>query len=134
VGMHGTMRTAALVATAGLALAGSAPAPAATPAADPRPRVTVTVPAEQHLLRERGAVAFVRCDRPCRVRVGGTVTIDERAFDLEHVRTAAGRRAVRVVLGLTPETVRALRAARADDERTEVELRVRARALPAADA
>jgi len=130
--MQGAMRKAALMATAGLALSGSAPAPAARAAEEPaKPRVTVTVPDEQHLLRTDGAVAFVRCDRPCRVRAGGTLTIGERSFELEKVGARAGRRTVRIVLPLTPEAERALRAARADDRRTEVALRVRVRAFPA---
>jgi hypothetical protein len=91
------------------------------------PRLRTRVKRRQRVLRQRGAVAYARCDEACTVAARGTLRIGRRAFRLRRVTRAiqVSRRA-RLKVGLTGRSARALRKAVRRRRRASVRVRLRA--------
>jgi glucose/arabinose dehydrogenase len=91
--------------------------------------VRARAPRRQRVLRNRGAIVYVRCTQDCRLNAGATLVIGKRKLLMRRVRVSllADRRA-RVKLRLRPRGRRVLRSALRHRRHARVKIRVRASA------
>jgi galactose oxidase-like protein len=91
------------------------------------PALRARVKRRQRVLRQRGAVAYVRCSEACSVAARGRLRIGRLSFAMRPASRAAlsGRR-VRLKAGLTRSGRRALRRALRRERRASVRLTLRA--------
>ena len=116
--------------TGGLLAPPAAPAPPVQPvvtADTTAPRLRATVRRRQRVLRLRGAVAYARCDEPCRVTARGVLRVRGRELRLRRAtRFAQPVRSVRLKIRLTGRSARALRRAARRKRRAAVRIGLRA--------
>lgn len=93
------------------------------------PFLRARIARRQRVLRRRSAVAYGRCDEPCRVSIHGWLRIGRRGYKLRgETRAIAAARWRSMRLRLTRRATRALRGAlRRKNRRPNVRLRLQAR-------
>ena len=76
------------------------------------PVVSARAPRRQRLIRQRGAVVYVRCSENCRLEAGGTLRVAGRKLSLPHAtRQLTAHRRTRVVVRMRPRSRRLVRRA-----------------------
>jgi hypothetical protein len=107
--------------------AAAAPVSAAPALDTTAPRLRTRIKRRQRVLRLRGAVAYARCNEPCSIAVGGTLSIGRRRFRmLRTSRAAQVTRRARMKVRLMRRGTRALRSALRRGRRASVRLGLRA--------
>jgi glucose/arabinose dehydrogenase len=92
------------------------------------PRLRVRVPGRQRMRRQRGAIAFARCDESCTVSMSGRLRTGGRSYRLRGARRAAARgQRIGLRVRLTRRASRALRRALGDGRRVRIPVALRAR-------
>ena len=92
------------------------------------PAVALRVPRRQRVLRQRGAVAYLRCSEACAFEAGGTLRLVGRRLLLRRaLGSAQPSPRARLKVRLRRRSVRILRRALANGRRPRVQIRLRAR-------
>jgi glucose/arabinose dehydrogenase len=91
------------------------------------PALSARAPRRQRLVRQRGAVVYVRCSENCRLEAGGTLRVAGRRLSLRHAtRQLTAHRRARVVVRMRPRARRLVGRALRHHRHPRVTLRLRA--------
>ncbi len=105
------------------------PCPASPASADrTAPRMRWRLPRRQRVRRNRGTIAYARCDERCTVSMSGRLRIGKRSYKLRTTRRSVGpNRRLKLRVRLTRRASRALRRALRQRRRARVGVGLRAR-------